>query len=69
MDDKKLRDVALTIVGAILDEMLGRRGFRQLWDDLDDETREEIVEAWRARVVSAMLAHDYELASGDDSES
>lgn len=34
------------IVASILEDMTGRRGLRQTWDDIDDETQHEILDAW-----------------------
>lgn len=34
------------IVEKIVKDMRSRRGFRQLLDEIDEETRKEIIEAW-----------------------
>lgn len=43
-DDEKL---ALRIVTAIETDMRDRRGFRQLFDSLDADIKQEVRKAWR----------------------
>ena len=42
MKDKEEVTPAQQVVGAILEELDGRKGFRGWWDDIDDETRDEL---------------------------
>ena len=38
------------IVFSIIEDMSDRRGFRQAWDDVDEEIQEEIMETWIKKV-------------------
>lgn len=40
-------DKAWKIVDAILDDLTDRRGFRQTWDETDDDVQAEIRKAWQ----------------------
>lgn len=42
-------------VQGIVDDLCGRRGFRQAWDDVDDDIAREIRETWAAIIVKALL--------------
>lgn len=48
--EKKARD----IVKQVLDDLLGRRGFRQAWDGCDDGIRNEIRSSLRTRVKAEL---------------
>lgn len=51
---------ARRIVAALLRDMLGRRGFRQNWDEIDDDIKDEIVKQWEALVLAELLTPDEE---------
>ena len=40
----------------IVDDIKDRRGFKQLWDDLDDDIKQEIMEKWFDIVNEAIKA-------------
>ena len=46
------------IVLAILADVTDRRGWRQEWDQFDEDARNEIIAEWRSRVL-AILRDDY----------
>lgn len=41
------REKAKKIVDLILEDMTDRRGFRQAWDEVDEDIRDEIKSEWR----------------------
>lgn len=43
-----------TVVAAVLDDLRGRRGYRQAWDGMDDDTREELVSDLEDVVANAL---------------
>ena len=40
-------EVAEPIVEKIVDDLKGRSGLGNMWEEIDEETREEIKETWR----------------------
>jgi hypothetical protein len=52
------RETSSRVVATLLFDMLDRRGFRQLWDSLETDTRQDIVENWRIRIESALKPID-----------
>lgn len=50
MTTKERKALAAQIVAELLADMVRRRGFRQNWDAIDREIREEIIDAWCAVV-------------------
>lgn len=51
---EQLEDLAKRIVATIKDDMYGRRGFRQNWDAIDQEIQDDIVSAWRRKVLTEL---------------
>lgn len=47
-------DISIKIVDAILADLMDRRGFRQEWDQCDDEIKIEIRDAW-VRIVKEKI--------------
>lgn len=54
MDSNQLEGLAERIVASIVEDMYGRRGFRQNWDDIDPETQDDIVSTWRRKVLAEL---------------
>ncbi|MBP9727768.1 MAG: hypothetical protein KBD27_00155 [Candidatus Moranbacteria bacterium] len=42
--EKKPTEPAKKILFAVLDDLFGRKGLDNAWDDIDDEIREELLE-------------------------
>lgn len=40
------------IVDKLFDDMLNRRGFNDLWYDIDDDVKQEIRESWKNIILS-----------------
>lgn len=55
-DDLRTRDIAHNIVVSLLEDLTDRRGFRQEWDQVDDEVRAEIKSEWCALVTTLLEA-------------
>jgi hypothetical protein len=49
MDDAAIERIVQGVVAYLSD----RRGLRQQWDQIDEETKEEILEAWRQIIRDA----------------
>lgn len=46
--------IATRIVNELLEEMNNRRGFRQNWDAIDEETQCEIKREWRKLIANIL---------------
>ena len=46
-----MEEIAKRIVAAILQDMTNRKGLRQEWDAIDDDTQDEIKAEWSAIVT------------------
>jgi len=51
-EDAKL---AMSIVDDVLDDLLDRRGFKQVWDDCDLEVRQQITESLLDKVYNRIV--------------
>lgn len=47
-------DPAKKILFAVMNDLLGRGGFDNIWDGCDDETREEILQSNLARIMHVL---------------
>lgn len=56
-------------VDAVLDNLLGRRGFDYWWDDIDSEIQSEIRESLVDDIHSVYSATDQSESVGDSEES
>ena len=45
---------ASEIVNRLLTDMNGRKGFRQNWDDIDNDIKLEIINTWKKTIVEAL---------------
>jgi hypothetical protein len=46
------RDVCDEVVDAILNDLTDRKGLRHVWEDIDEDTQNEIKETWAAIIRS-----------------
>lgn len=62
--EKKLKKLSLTVANRILDELNGRKGYDDLWDDLDvslrDEIRQEIAKIVERGIVAILATESGE---------
>ena len=46
------KEIAEQIVWAILSNIVSRRGWRQEWDEFDEDTKQEIISDWIKIVIN-----------------
>jgi hypothetical protein len=56
-DDMAASPLAKRIAKTILDDVTERRGWRQTWDQFDDDIKREIMREWH-KLIDAALAQD-----------
>lgn len=54
MDKEKVDNAATLAVSGIIEDLTDRRGLRQEWEQIDDDTQEEIKGRWRGIVADAI---------------
>jgi len=60
---ERIRINALAAINEIEDDLTDRRGLRQEWEQIDEETRQDILEKWLGFVLTAF---GYSKIGGDD---
>jgi hypothetical protein len=56
MNIDQRKRAARAAVKAIVEDLSDRRGLRHQWDQIDDETKREIVKTWLGLVVKELEA-------------
>jgi hypothetical protein len=59
-DAERATQVAMRAVDAIIRHVRGRRGLQQPWEELREDTREDIRQVWISLVVREILEGDRE---------
>lgn len=50
-------DFAEDVCYEILTDLKDRRGFRQLFDELDEDIENEIIEEWKEKIINQIRKH------------
>lgn len=50
-------DFAEDVCYEILTDLKDRRGFRQLFDELDEDVENEIIEEWKEKIINQIRKH------------
>lgn len=48
------QEIAQLAVDMIVDDLTGRSGLQNAWEEIDDDIRDEIVDKWRKIIETAM---------------